>query len=120
VEVCSILHGPELHNFFSSPNVITVAETGRMRGGARDCTRYTDTKLYTTYEGKRPFLKPRHKWEDVIKKDRKGIEHESVDWIHVAVDSVQWRSLLYSRIISFSSRPLLLRASCCTFIPSQF
>jgi hypothetical protein len=36
-------------------------------------------------EGKRPFRKPRHRWEDNIKTDL-GRMAEGVDWINLAQD----------------------------------
>jgi hypothetical protein len=35
-------------------------------------------------EGKRPLGRPRHRWNDGIKMDRKGISCEGGEWIHVA------------------------------------
>jgi hypothetical protein len=34
--------------------------------------------------GKRPLRKPRHRWEDKIRMDVRGIGWEGVDWIDLA------------------------------------
>jgi hypothetical protein len=36
--------------------------------------------------GKRPLLRPRHKWMDNIKTDLKEIGWGGMDWIHLARD----------------------------------
>jgi hypothetical protein len=40
--------------------------------------------LVGKHEGKRPFGRPRHIWEDNIRIDLKKIGWEGVDWIHLA------------------------------------
>jgi hypothetical protein len=40
-------------------------------------------------EGKRPFERPRRRWENVITMDLKEIEWEGMDWIHLAQDRDQ-------------------------------
>jgi hypothetical protein len=44
-------------------------------------------------EGKRPLVRPRHRWED-IRIHLKEIGWEGVNWIHLAHDMDQWRDLL--------------------------
>jgi hypothetical protein len=34
-------------------------------------------------EGKRPLGRPRHRWEDNIRMDLRGIVWEGVDWIYL-------------------------------------
>jgi hypothetical protein len=41
-------------------------------------------------EGKRPLRKPRHKCDDNIRIDLRGIEGTDVDWMHLAKDRDQW------------------------------
>jgi hypothetical protein len=45
-------------------------------------------------EGKRPLGRPRGRWEDNIRKDLREIRWESVDWIHMAQDTDQWRAVV--------------------------
>jgi hypothetical protein len=44
-------------------------------------------------EGKRPLGRPKRRYVDNIKMDRRGIEWGSVDWIDLAQDRDQWRTL---------------------------
>jgi hypothetical protein len=37
-------------------------------------------------EGRRPLVRPRHRWEDNIKMDLREIGFGDVDWIHLAQD----------------------------------
>jgi hypothetical protein len=42
----------------------------------------------------RPLKRTRHRWEDNIKMDLRGIRWDSMDWIHLAEDRDQWRALM--------------------------
>jgi hypothetical protein len=41
-------------------------------------------------EGKRPFRRPRHRWEDNIGMDLGEIGWEGLNWIHLTQDRGQW------------------------------
>jgi len=41
-------------------------------------------------EGKRPFRRPRHRWEDKIRIDLRETGCDGMDWIHLAQDRDQW------------------------------
>jgi hypothetical protein len=45
-------------------------------------------------EENRPLGRPRHRWEENIKMDLKGIGWDDMDWIHLAEDRNQWGGLL--------------------------
>jgi hypothetical protein len=45
-------------------------------------------------EGKRPFRRLRHRWEDSIRMDLKEIGWRGVDWMHLAQDKFQWLDLV--------------------------
>ena len=45
-------------------------------------------------EGKRPFGRPRYRWEDNIKRDLQEVECGGMDWIELAQDRDSWRALL--------------------------
>jgi hypothetical protein len=73
---CRRLHDDELHNLNTSPHIIKVIRSRRMRHGAcsthgRDekCQQY----LVRKPEGKRPLKRPRCRWEDNIRMDLKEI-----------------------------------------------
>ena len=42
------------------------------------------------YEGKRPKVKPRNRWEDSYEMDLKERGQENVGWIHLAHDRNPW------------------------------
>jgi hypothetical protein len=45
-------------------------------------------------EGRRPFGRPRRRWEDNIKMDLQEVGWESMDWIDMAQDRYRWRALM--------------------------
>jgi hypothetical protein len=45
-------------------------------------------------EGKRPLGRPRHRWVDNIKMDLRAIGSDGGDWIDLAQDRDQWRTLV--------------------------
>jgi hypothetical protein len=45
-------------------------------------------------EGKRPLRRPRRRWVDNIKIDLREIGWDFMDWINLAQDREQWRTLV--------------------------
>jgi len=45
-------------------------------------------------EGKRPFGRPRHRWENNIKTDLQELGWGGMDWICLAQDRDKWRALV--------------------------
>jgi hypothetical protein len=45
-------------------------------------------------EGKRPLGRPRRKWVDNIKMNLREITRDGVDWMDMAQDRDQWRTLV--------------------------
>jgi len=45
-------------------------------------------------EGKRPFGRPRRRWEDNIKMDLQEVGWGVMDWIELAQDRDRWRVLM--------------------------
>jgi len=45
-------------------------------------------------EGKRPFGRPRRRWEDNIKVDLQEVGCGDMDWIKLAQDRDSWRALV--------------------------
>jgi hypothetical protein len=67
------LHNEELHNLYSSPNIIRMIKSRRMRR-AGHVARMGETRnayriLVEKPEGKRPLGRPRRRWVDNIKMD---------------------------------------------------
>jgi hypothetical protein len=52
--------------------------------------------LVRTSEGKRPFGKPRCRWEDNIRMDLREVGREAVDWMNLAQDRDQWWAFVNS------------------------
>ena len=48
-------------------------------------------------EGKRPFGRPRRRWEDNIKMDLQEVEENCGDWMELAQDRDRWRALVCVR-----------------------
>jgi hypothetical protein len=75
------LHNVELNDLYSSPNIIRVIKTGRMRWAGHVARmgekRGTYRILAGRLEGRRPLGRPRHRWEDNIKM---GLQE--VGWRH--------------------------------------
>jgi hypothetical protein len=45
-------------------------------------------------EGKRPLVRPRHRWEDNIKMDLRETGIDGANWIRLLQDRVQWRAFV--------------------------
>jgi hypothetical protein len=84
------LHNEELHNLYSSPNIIRMIKSRRMRWGGHEArmgeTRNAYRILVGKPEGKRPLGRPRRRCVDNIKMDHREIEWDGVDWIELAQD----------------------------------
>jgi hypothetical protein len=84
------LHNGELHNLFSSPNIIRLNKSRRMRWAEHVAHMEEERKVYKVLvgkpEGKRPLGRPRRRWEDGIRMDLREIGWGGVDWIRLAQD----------------------------------
>jgi hypothetical protein len=94
------LHNEELHNLYSSPSIIRIIKSRRMRW-VGDVTRIGEKRnvyrlLVGKPEGKRPLGRPRDRWMDNIKMDLLEIGLNVVDWIGLAQDRYRWRALVNS------------------------
>jgi hypothetical protein len=92
------LHNNELHSLYSSPNIIRVIKSRRMRWAGHVAHMGEGRGVYSILvgrpEGKRPLGRPRHRWEDNIKMDLRGIGIDETSWIGLAQDRVQWRAFV--------------------------
>jgi hypothetical protein len=69
------LHNDELHSLYSSPNIVRVIKSRRMRWAGHVESMGEGRGVYRVLvgmpEGKRPLGRPRRRWEDNIKLDLK-------------------------------------------------
>jgi hypothetical protein len=84
------LHNEELRDLYSSPSIIRIIKSRRMRwaghvarmGEKRNAYRY---RLWVGKpEGKRPLGRPRRRWVDNIRMDLLEVGLGDVDWIGLA------------------------------------
>jgi hypothetical protein len=92
------LHNEELHNLYSSPNIIRMINSRKMRW-AGHVARIGETRnayriLVGKPEGKRPVGRPRRRWVDNIEMDLREIEWDGVAWIDMAQYRDRWRALV--------------------------
>jgi hypothetical protein len=71
-------HSKKLHNVYSSPNIITMINTRKMRWTGNVACMEAFRKVYKILvgnpEGKRPLGKPRRRWKENIKLDLREID----------------------------------------------
>jgi hypothetical protein len=95
---CRKLHNEEPYNLYSSPSIIRMDKSRRMRfawhvarmGEKRNAYRI----LVGNPERKRSPGRPRHTWVDNIKMDLREIGWDGMDWIDLVHDRGQWRALV--------------------------
>jgi hypothetical protein len=94
------LHNKELRDLYSSPSIIRIIKSRRMRWvghvarmvGKRNGYRL----LVGKPEGKRPLGRPRRRWVDNIRMVLGEVVWGDVDWIGLAKDRNRWRALVNS------------------------
>jgi hypothetical protein len=92
------LHNEELHNLYSSPSLIRVITSRRMRLAGHVARMGEKRNAYKILvgkpEGRRPLGRPRCRWVDYIEMDRREIGWDGADWIDRTQDRDQWRALV--------------------------
>jgi hypothetical protein len=92
------LHNGELHNLYSTPDIIRQIKSKRMRWAGHVAGMGEGGNLYRVFVGKpesnSPLEKPSRRWEDGIKFYLSYIRWESVEWIHLAQDRDRWRAVV--------------------------
>jgi hypothetical protein len=92
------LHSEELHNLYSSPDIIRQVKSRRTRWAGHAARMGEERKVYKVLvgkpEGKRPLGRPRLRREDGIRMDVREIGLGSVDWIRLAQDGDRWRAVV--------------------------
>jgi hypothetical protein len=92
------LHNEELNDLYSSPNIMRVIKSRRMRWAGHVAHMGEGIGAYRILvgrpEARRPLVRPRHRWEDNIKMDLQEVRWEGMDWIDMAQDRDRWRALV--------------------------
>jgi hypothetical protein len=93
-----LLIARQLHNFYSSPDIIRRFKSRRMRLAGHVAHMGEGRNVYGVLvgkpEGKRPLEKPKHRWEDGIRMDLEEIGWGVVECIHLAQDRDRWRAVV--------------------------
>jgi hypothetical protein len=88
------LHNDELHSLYSSPNIVRVIKSRRMRWAGHVARTAEGRGVYSVLvrrpEGKRTLGRPGSRLEDNIKMDLTEIRIDGANWIPLAQDRVQW------------------------------
>jgi hypothetical protein len=91
------LHNEKLNDLYSSPNIIRVIKSRKMRWAGHVARmgekRGAYTILVRRFEGRRPLGRPRRRWEDNINIDLQEMGW-GMDWIELAQDRDRWRALV--------------------------
>jgi hypothetical protein len=92
------LYDEELHDLYSSPTIVRVIKSRRMRWMGHVAQMGEGGGVYRVLvgkpEGKRPLERPRRRWEDNIKMDLQEVGCGGMDWIELAQDRERWRVLV--------------------------
>ena len=92
------LHNEELNDLYSSPNIVRVIKSRRMRWAGHVARMGEERRLYRVLlgkpEGRRPLERPRRRWVDNIRMDLQEVGSGYMDWIGMAQDRDRWRTLV--------------------------
>jgi hypothetical protein len=96
------LHNEELHDVYSTPTIVRVIKSRRMRWAGQVALMGEGRAVYRGLVGKpegkrplrRPLRRPRRRREDNINVDLQEVGYESMDWIKLAQDRDRWRALV--------------------------
>jgi hypothetical protein len=92
------LHNEELRDLYSSPSIIRIIKSRRMRWAGHVARMGEKRNAYRLLvgkpDGKRPLGRPRRRWVENIKMDLLEIGWGGVDWIGLAQDRDKWRPLV--------------------------
>ena len=84
------LHNEELNDFYSSPSIVWVISSRRMRWTGHVARMGEERGVYRVLVGKpagrRPLGRPRRRWVDNIRMDLHRVGHGYMDWFGRAQD----------------------------------
>ena len=92
------LRNEELNDLYSSPNVVRVIKSRRMRWAGHVARMGEDRGVYWVFVGKpeanRPLGRLRRRWVFNIRTDLHEVGCGYMDWIGLAQDGDRWRALV--------------------------
>jgi len=92
------LHNKQLNDLYSSPNIVRVIKSRRMKWAGHVARMGEERRAYRVLvgkpEGKRPLWRPRRRWVDNIGMDLQEVGCGYVDWITLAQDRDRWRTFV--------------------------
>ena len=92
------LHNEELNDLYSSPNIVRVIKSRRMRWAGHVARMGEERMAYRVLvgkpEGRRPLGRPRRRWVDNITTDLQEVGCGFMDWIGLTQDRDRWRTLV--------------------------
>ena len=92
------LHNKELNDFYSSPNIVRVIKSRRMRWAGHVAHMGEERGVYRVLVGKpearRSLGRPRRRWADNIRTNLQEVGCGYMDWIGLAQDRDSWRTLV--------------------------
>ena len=98
------LHNEELNDVSSSPNIVRVIKSRRMRWAGHVARMGEERGVYRILvgkpEGKRLLGRPRPRGVDNIRRDLQEVGYEYMDWIGLAQDRDSWRTLVRSAVMN--------------------
>jgi len=92
------LYKEELNELYSSPNIVRVIKSRRIRWAGHVACMGEERGVYRVLagksEGNRPLGRPRHRWVDNIRMDLQDVGCGDMDWIGLAQDRDRWQTLV--------------------------
>jgi len=92
------LHKEELNDLYSSPNIVWVIKSRKMRWSGHVARMGEERGVYRILvekpERKRPLGRPRRRWTDNIRPDLQEVGCGYMDLIWLAQDRDRWRTLV--------------------------
>ena len=92
------MQNEELNDLYSSPNIVGVIKSRRMRWAGHVACMGEESGVYWVLvgkpEGRRPLGRSRRRWVDNIRMDLQEVGGVYMDWIGLAQVRDRWRTLV--------------------------